>query len=64
MWVHPYIERNINCRLFVAAKELNQTDAKFKAFYRMSKDSFLELVRLIAPEIQRRNGTSPLSAQA
>ena len=28
-WVHPYIEKNMNCRLFVAAKELQQTDSKF-----------------------------------
>jgi hypothetical protein len=26
--VHPYLEKNIRCRLFVAAKELQQTDSK------------------------------------
>jgi len=37
-WRHPYIEKNINYRLFIAAGQLNQTDGKFIAFYRMSKD--------------------------
>jgi hypothetical protein len=36
-WVHPYLEKNIRCRLFVAAQELQQTDSKFIAFYHMSK---------------------------
>jgi hypothetical protein len=30
-------KKNIRCRLFVAAKEPQQTDSKFIAFYRMSK---------------------------
>jgi hypothetical protein len=25
-WVHPYIEKNIRCRLFVAAEGLQETD--------------------------------------
>jgi len=37
-WRHPYIEKNINCRLFIAAEQLNQTVSKFIAFYRISKD--------------------------
>jgi hypothetical protein len=23
-WIHPYLEKNIRCRLFVAAKELRE----------------------------------------
>jgi len=35
---HPYIEENINCRLFTTAEQLIQTDGKFIAFYKMSND--------------------------
>jgi hypothetical protein len=49
--VHPYLEKNIHCRLFVAAKELQQTDSKFIAFYRMSKQCYMDLVQLIAPAV-------------
>jgi len=35
--------------LFIAAEQLNQTDAKFIEFYRMSKDSYQELVKLVVP---------------
>ena len=54
-WVHPYLEKNIRCRLFVAAKELQQTDCKFIAFYRMSKQCYMDLVQLIAPAIRQQN---------
>jgi hypothetical protein len=43
-WVHPYIKINFNIRVFIAAKELSQDDRKFKLFYRMSKESFAEVV--------------------
>lgn len=56
-WVHPYIEKNIHCRAFVAAKELQQTDAKFLAFYRMSKESYIHLVQLLVPAIHKKNTT-------
>lgn len=52
-WVHPYIMENRNSRLFVAAQELSQTDRKFIAFYRMSKESYLELTRIISPLIEK-----------
>ncbi|CAH2007715.1 unnamed protein product [Acanthoscelides obtectus] len=54
-WVHPYIKRNIKCRLFVAAKELQQTDAKFLSLYRMSKESYTHLVELLVPHIHQRD---------
>lgn len=52
-WIHPYIGKNLKCRLFVAAEQLNQTDAKFIAFYRMSKDSYQELVKLVVPNVHK-----------
>lgn len=52
LWVHPYIERNFHKRLFVGARELQQSDAKFLAFYRMRKESYITLVRIISPAIQ------------
>ncbi|KAL1487967.1 hypothetical protein ABEB36_015348 [Hypothenemus hampei] len=55
IWVHPYIERNFHCRLFVAAKELQESDTKFLAFYRMSKESYIALVATVAPAIQYKN---------
>ncbi len=36
--LHPYIDKNLNRRLFVAAKELQECDSKFLAFYRMKED--------------------------
>lgn len=54
-WVHPYIEKNINCRLFVAAKELEHSDSKFRALYRMSKESYLELINIVSPGIRQRD---------
>jgi hypothetical protein len=54
-WVHPYLEKNIRCRLFIAAKELQQTDSKFIAFYGMSKQCYMDLVQLIAPAIRQQN---------
>jgi hypothetical protein len=47
--------KNIRCRLFVAAKKLQQTDTKFIAFCRMSKQCYTDLVQLIAPAIQQQN---------
>ncbi|KAG8279226.1 hypothetical protein J6590_004033 [Homalodisca vitripennis] len=52
-WVHPYLRNNVNSRLFVAARELSQSDRKFKSFYRMTKDSFLELTRLVGPSLEK-----------
>lgn len=54
-WIHPYIRNNVNCRLSVAAREMRETDNKFVGFYRMSKDSYLNLVQLIAPAINKNN---------
>ncbi|KAF5282319.1 hypothetical protein FQR65_LT14373 [Abscondita terminalis] len=53
-WIHP-LSKNVNSRLFVAAKELSQTDRKFIAFYRMSKESYLELTRMVTPLIEKMN---------
>ncbi len=36
-WIHFYIEKNL--RLFVAAKELQESDLKFLTFCRMKKDT-------------------------
>ncbi|XP_025193653.1 uncharacterized protein LOC112593474 [Melanaphis sacchari] len=54
-WVHPYIEKNFHHRLFIAARELNLSDTKFLCFYRMSKESYLYLVNLISPAINKRD---------
>lgn len=54
-WRHPYIEENINCRLFVAAKELVQDDEKFLSMYRMKKETYQQLLNSIAPAITKQN---------
>lgn len=54
-WVHPYIKENANLRLFVAAQELSQTDRKFIAFYRMSKETYQELARMVGPFLEKMN---------
>jgi hypothetical protein len=54
-WLHPYIAKNINSRLFVAAQQLPQDDAKFQAMYKMSKQTYHELLCLIAPRITKQN---------
>ena len=38
-WVHPYIESNINCRMFVAARDLQENDETFIYFYRTRKET-------------------------
>ncbi|CAH1986896.1 unnamed protein product [Acanthoscelides obtectus] len=55
LWCHPYIERNINCRFFMAANQLAETDVKFVQCYRMSKASYLELVKLLSPFLSKMN---------
>jgi len=45
----------MKCRLFIAAEQLNQTDTKFIAFYRMSKDSYQELLKLVTPNVHKMN---------
>ena len=54
-WVHPYIYKNFNRRLFIAAKELSEDDSKFQTFYRMSKNTFTDLVLIVGPSIQKQN---------
>nr|CAD7196769.1 unnamed protein product [Timema douglasi] len=60
-WRHPYIEKNIKCRLFVAAEQLNKTDTKFIGFYRMSKDSYMELVLELMKEVADDDDSSDIS---
>jgi len=55
MWCHPYIEKNIHYRLFVVAKELEQSDSKFIAFYRMMKESYQLLIDIVSPSIRQRD---------
>lgn len=54
-WVHPYIQRNLSSRLFIAARELSENDTKFQSVYRMGKRTFEQLVEITSPIIQRRN---------
>jgi hypothetical protein len=54
-WVHPYIKIHFNGTAFIAAKELSQDDRKFQSFYRMSKESFAEVVRVVGPAITKRD---------
>lgn len=54
-WVHPYIEINMDRRLFICARELSEDDAKFKACYRMCKSSFTNLVAEVGPKLTKLN---------
>lgn len=54
-WDHPYLEKNFHHRLFVALRELNLSDTKFLCFYRMSKENYLYLVKLISPAIHKQH---------
>jgi hypothetical protein len=51
--VHPYIKRHFNGRAFIVGKELSQDDRKFQLFYRVSKESFAEVVRIVGPAISK-----------
>jgi len=64
MWCHPYIEKNIHCRLFVAAKELKQSDSKFITFYRMTKESYQFLIDIVSPSIRQRDTVMRKSVSA
>lgn len=50
--MHPIIARNKK-NMFDAAKELDRHPAKFKLFYRMSKELFLELVEKVIPQVEK-----------
>ena len=54
-WVHPYLKNNNDKRLFIAAKQMTESDDKFRSFYRMSKATFNELLQIVAPLIQKQN---------
>ena len=54
-WVHPYLKINNDKRLFIAAKQMTESDDKFRSFYRMSKATFNELLQIVAPLIQKQN---------
>ncbi|XP_065578530.1 uncharacterized protein LOC136038948 [Artemia franciscana] len=47
------MEKTAKSRLFLAPKELSQTARKFVAFYRMSKESYLELTRIVRPFVEK-----------
>lgn len=54
-WVHPFWRKNCYSRgLYSVFRELDDPD-RFKSFYRMEKSTFEELVRLIGPEIQKKD---------
>ncbi|XP_071055786.1 uncharacterized protein [Onthophagus taurus] len=53
-WVHLHFVENFERRMFVAARELHDP-VKFKSMYRMSPTTFLELLELITPVIQKRD---------
>ena len=48
-WVHPYLQNNHDKRLYLAAKEMDECDEKFKSFYRMRKATFSELLEVVGP---------------
>ncbi len=45
--LHSYIKKNLNWRLFAAAKELHEWDSKFLTLYRMKKDTYHKLMEFI-----------------
>lgn len=49
--MHPYYSLNVNHSSFRLTKELDQDPAKFHGFYRMSIESFQELVELMKTSI-------------
>jgi hypothetical protein len=46
---------SVDYELDVSARELQETDVKFVAFYRMSKESCKEIVDIISPTIYQKN---------
>jgi hypothetical protein len=54
-WTHPYIKRNIKCRVSVAANQLQESDSKFIALYRMSKASYQHLLQMTVPALTKHN---------
>ena len=59
-----YIERNINCRKFVAARELQENDEKFMSFYRKRKKTYMLLPRPMAPVHRSAIRTKPATTAA
>ncbi|KAJ8886041.1 hypothetical protein PR048_012247 [Dryococelus australis] len=54
-WTHSYIDRNIKCRLFVAATQLKESHSKFIALHIMSKASYQHLVEMTVPALTEHN---------
>jgi hypothetical protein len=52
---HQYIKMNFNVREFIADKELSHDDRNFQSFYRMSKESFAEVVRIVGPAVTKKD---------
>lgn len=55
IWAYPYYSLHINHSLFILSRDLNQDPAKFHRFYRMSVETFQELVELMKPSIKRQD---------
>jgi len=53
--VRPYIQNNVNCRIFVAANESIQDNVKFQSFHRMSKESFNIFVEKVGPAVEKQD---------
>jgi hypothetical protein len=54
-WVHPFWRKNCYSHgIYSVFKELDDPD-RFKSFYRMEKSTFEELVRLVGPDIQKKD---------
>lgn len=54
-WVYPYFTKNVQRRSFVAAQEVDVNLVKVHEFYKISKETFNELVRLVGSKIFKKN---------
>jgi len=52
-WIHPYIQKNVDCHIFVAVNKLMQDNVKFQSFYHMSKECFNILVEKVGQAIEK-----------
>lgn len=47
-WVHPFYRANLRRSSYIVAQDLSSEPVKFQGFYRLSKETFQELVELLS----------------
>lgn len=53
-WINPYFEKRLSCGSYNVMKDM-EDEEKFRSFYRMKRETFQELVKLVGPAIKKKD---------